>query len=97
MVAPVTGSATGTVADSLAALQDALGALNDAAVTAAAVRHYLVDAVTDLTPEASAAIERFATDQDGRALAARSRVPAAWGAVTDADARKRIARLIGGL
>lgn len=97
VVAPVTGPTTRAVAESLAALQDALGAMNDAVVTAAAVRHYLVNAATSLTPEAIAAIERFATDQDGRALAARTRVPAAWRVVTDADARKRIARLIGGL
>ncbi len=97
VVAPITGPTTAAVTEALAGLQDALGAMNDAVVTAATVRAYLVESASSLSAGDAEAIERFALAQEDRISAARARVPVAWRRVTEPEGRRRVARLIGNI
>ena len=97
VVNPVTGAATAAIAESLVDLQDALGAMNDAAVASAWLRDYLTALPATVETGEVAAIERFALMLEERIAVARARVPAAWRRVTGSDGRRRVARLIGGI
>ena len=97
VVGPVTGPTTAAIAQTLVGLQDALGAMNDAAVASAWLRAYLASPPTTVEPAEAAAIGRFAMMLEERVAVARARVPPAWRRVTGPDGRRRIARLIGGI
>lgn len=108
VVNAVTGPGTAAIAESLVDLQDALGAMNDAAVASAWLRDYLTmapatvqpaegAAIAAVGPAEAAAIERFAVMLEERIAVARARVPATWRRVTGSDGRRRVARLIGGI
>ena len=105
VVTTVTGPGTAAIAESLVDLQDALGAMNDAAVASAWLRDYLTMArataqpaeAAAIGPAETAAIERFALMLENRIAVARARVPATWRRVTGSDGRRRVARLIGGI
>ncbi|MBI2762794.1 MAG: CHAD domain-containing protein [Chloroflexi bacterium] len=94
VVTPIVGVPTGTATAGLVGLQDAIGAMNDAAVTASVVRAYLAER-TMLTPDETRAAERFALAQERQVAIARRRVPAAWRRVTGPAGRRRIAQVIG--
>ena len=97
VVGPVTGPTTAAIAQTLVGLQDALGAMNDAAVASAWLRAYLASTPKTVEPAEAAAIGRFAMMLEERVAVARARVPPAWRRVTGPDGRRRIARLIGGI
>ena len=97
VVTTVTGPGTAAIAESLVDLQDALGAMNDAAVASAWLRDYVTSLPATVQPAETAAIERFALMLENRIAVARARVPATWRRVTGADGRRRIGRLIGGI
>lgn len=105
VVTTVTGPGTAAIAESLVDLQDALGAMNDAAVASAWLRAYLTSlpatvqsaGAATIGPAETAAIERFALMLENRIAVARARVPATWRRVTGSDGRRRIGRLIGGI
>ena len=94
VVTPIVSVPTATATAGLVGLQDALGAMNDAAVTASVVRAYLAKRTT-LTPDETRAAERFALAQERQVAAARRRVPGAWRRVTGPVGRRRIAQVIG--
>lgn len=96
VITPILGVPITAVTTGLVGLQDTLGALNDAAVTAAEVRTYLAIAGT-VTPAETLAAEQFAQAQEREVASARRRVPAAWNRVTGVAGRRRIAQLIGSI
>lgn len=97
VMAPIMGVSTLPVTEGLVGLQDALGALNDAAVTEAVARADLHAARSTLTPDEAEAVERFALVQQDQIRAARRGVLPAWRRVTGPAGRRRIAQLIGAI
>lgn len=97
VVSSVTDRGATAIIEALVDLQDALGAMNDAAVASTWLRDYVASAPATIGPEEASAIERFALILEERIAAARARVPATWRRVTGSDGRRRIARLIGGI
>lgn len=95
VTAPVLDPGAAVVNETLVDLQDALGAMNDAAVAATWLRGYLAASATRLAPDAAAALDALARSLEQQVLDARARVPAAWRRVTGGEGRRRMARLIG--
>ncbi|MEW5992616.1 MAG: CHAD domain-containing protein [Chloroflexota bacterium] len=94
-VAPA--ATTAAIVASLVRIQDTLGAVNDAVVTAATCRAYLTERAGTLAAGEARAIERFAIAQERVAERGRRRAPAAWRAATSPAARRRLGRFIGGI
>ena len=95
VTAPMASAPVEPVVAVLVTLQDALGALNDALVTAGTARMYLGSKSAGLSPEESRAIERFAEAQELQAAQLRGRIPGAWRAAASPVTRHRVARLVG--
>jgi CHAD domain-containing protein len=87
---------TGIVA-TLVRIQDTLGAMNDATVTAATCHMYLDEHAGRLPDPEARAVARFAIAQERAAERLRRLAPAAWREATSPIARRRIGRFIGGL
>ena len=97
VAAPLSTEPAGAIVATLVRLQDTLGAMNDATVTAATCRAYLEEHAMGLPVPEARAVERFAIAQERAAASLRRRVPAAWRAATSPLGRRRIGRFIGGL
>ena len=97
VVVPLSTEPAAAIVAALVRLQDTLGAMNDATVTAGACRAYLDEHVGTLQATEVRAVSRFATAQEGAAEILRHRAPAAWRGATSPLARRRIGRFIGGL
>ncbi len=95
VTAPMALAPVEPVVAALVRLQDALGALNDATVTAGVARGYLDSTPAGLDPDEIRAIERFAASQERAAERLRRRIPWAWRTATSPASRRRVARLIG--
>jgi CHAD domain-containing protein len=80
--------------DRLVALQDHLGALNDAAVTAAAVRAFLADRRIALEPHERATIARYAADQERELGRLRRGIGRPWRPVNSAAFARRLGRTV---
>jgi CHAD domain-containing protein len=93
--APMASAPVEPVVATLVSLQDGLGALNDATVTAGVARTYLGSQPAGLRPEEISAIERFAESQERAAEQLRGRIPSIWRVATSPAARRRMARLVG--
>ena len=94
---PLSAAPTAAIVASLVRLQDTLGAMNDASVTAATCRAYLDEHLEALPAPEARAVVRFAIAQERSAESLRRRAPAAWRGATSPLARRRIGRFIGGL
>ena len=95
VTAPMASAPVEPIVATLVRLQDALGALNDATVTAGVARGYLISSPAILEPEEIRAIEQFAADQERAAERLRRRIPSTWRVTTSPAARRRLARLVG--
>jgi CHAD domain-containing protein len=78
----------------LVALQDHLGAMNDAAVTAAAVRSFLERHHPDLAPVEQAEIARYLADREREVARLRRSSVWPWRRVTAITFARRLARLM---
>jgi CHAD domain-containing protein len=94
--APMSSGSPEAIVAALVNVQDTLGAMNDATVTAATLRAYLAEHSGVLSPIEARAVSRFAIDQERAAERLRRRAPSAWGRATSPLARRRIGRFIGG-
>jgi len=97
VVVPISTEPAPAIVATLVRLQDTLGGMNDAAVTAGVCRAYLDEHAGTLSATEARAVGRFATAQERAAESLRRRAPAAWRSATSALARRRIGRFIGGL
>ena len=97
VAAPLSAAPTTAIVASLVRVQDTLGAMHDAAVTAATCRAFLDEHAGVLPGSGSRAVARFAIAQERTAERLRQRAPAAWRGATSPIARRRIARFIGGI
>jgi len=97
VVVPLSTEPAPAIVAALVRLQDTLGAMNDATVTAGACRAYLDEHVGTLPATEVRAVGRFATAQERAAESLRRLAPAAWRGATSPLARRRIGRFIGGL
>ncbi|MGK2850699.1 MAG: CHAD domain-containing protein [Candidatus Limnocylindrales bacterium] len=93
--------ALGTEADPLiakvTALQDHLGLMNDADVTAGMARTFLVEHAGDLSPLESAAIGRYLVDREKETMRLRRTVGPAWRGVAGVRFRRGLGRVVAGL
>jgi triphosphatase len=98
-LAPLLGPERAGLVEQLVALQDHLGALNDAVVGAAAVRSFLAahdgpPAAADLDPATRAAIERYLADREQVAAELRGGFPARWRPIAGATFTRRLASAV---
>jgi CHAD domain-containing protein len=93
--------ALGADADSLiarvTALQDHLGLMNDADVTASMTRTFLVEQAGDLSALESAAIGRYLVDREKEVARLRRTVGATWRGVAGLRFRRTLGRVVAGL
>ncbi len=79
------------------ALQDHLGLMNDADVTASMTRTFLVEHTGDLGATESAAIGRYLVDREKEVARLRRRVGVTWRAVAGLRFRRTLGRVVAGL
>lgn len=79
------------------ALQDHLGLMNDADVTASMARTILVEHAGDLSPLESAAIGRYLVDRERETMRLRRTVGPAWRGVAGVRFRRGLGRVAAGL
>ena len=79
------------------ALQDHLGLMNDAHITAGMARTFLVDHAAELSPLESAAIGRYLVDRERELARLRRTVGPAWRGVSGLGFRRALGRLVAGL
>jgi triphosphatase len=93
--------ALGTDADPLiarvTALQDHLGLMNDADVTASMTRTFLVEQAGNLSALESAAIGRYLVDREKEVARLRRTVGATWRGVAGLRFRRTLGRVVAGL
>ncbi len=79
------------------ALQDHLGLMNDADVTASMTRTFLVEHTGDMSTTESAAIGRYLVDREKEVARLRRTVGATWRTVAGLRFRRTLGRLVAGL
>jgi CHAD domain-containing protein len=79
------------------ALQDHLGLMNDAHITAGMARTFLVDHAAELSPLESAAIGRYLVDREREVARLRRSVGAPWRGVAGLRFRRGLGRVVAGL
>ena len=79
------------------ALQDHLGLMNDADVTASMTRTFLVEHTGDLSAPESAAIGRYLVDREKEVGRLRRTVGATWRGVAGVRFRRTLGRVVAGL
>ena len=79
------------------ALQDHLGLMNDADVTASMTRTFLVEHTGDLSAPESAAIGRYLVDREKEVARLRRGVGATWRGVAGIRFRRTLGRVVAGL
>jgi CHAD domain-containing protein len=79
------------------ALQDHLGLMNDADVTASMTRTFLAEQAGDLTAPQSAAIGRYLLDREREVERLRRSVGATWRGVAGLRFRRTLGRVVAGL
>jgi CHAD domain-containing protein len=79
------------------ALQDHLGLMNDADVTASMTRTFLVEHTGDLSAPESAAIGRYLVDREREVARLRRAVGATWRGVAGVRFRRTLGRVVAGL
>jgi CHAD domain-containing protein len=80
----------------LVALQDQLGALNDAAIAAEATRAFLAERHATLQPEQRSAIEAYLADRERQVRLLRRGVARVWRPITSQAFARRLARAVAG-
>ena len=79
------------------ALQDHLGLMNDADVSASMARTFLVEHAGDLSPLESAAIGRYLVSRESEVARLRRTIGAAWRGVASVTFRRTLGRVVAGL
>jgi triphosphatase len=79
------------------AMQDHLGLMNDASVTASMTRTFLVEHAGDLSAQESAAIGRYLVDREKEVARLRRTIGPTWRGVTGLRFRRTLGRLVAGL
>ena len=91
------GSESGPLIARVTALQDHLGLMHDADVTAAMARTFLVDHAGDLSPLESAAIGRYLVDRERETARLRRTIGPTWRGVASLRFRRQLGRVVAGL
>ena len=79
------------------ALQDHLGLMNDADVSASMARTFLVEHAGDLSPLESAAIGRYLVSREREVARLRRTIGTAWRGVASVTFRRTLGRVVAGL
>jgi len=91
------GPESGLLIERVTALQDHLGELNDADVTAHMARSFLVENAGALSPLESAAIARYLVSREREVARLRRTVGGPWRGVTGVSFRRALARTVASL
>jgi CHAD domain-containing protein len=91
------GEGSGPLIERVTALQDHLGLMNDADVTASMTRTFLVEHAGDLSPLESAAIGRYLVDREREVARLRRTIGATWRGVAGLRFRHSLGRVVSGL
>jgi len=81
----------------ITALQDHLGLMNDADVSASMARTFLVEHAGDLSPLESAAIGRYLVSREREVARLRRTIGTAWRGVASVTFRRTLGRVVAGL
>lgn len=79
------------------ALQDHLGLMNDAEVTASMARTFLVEHAADLSPAESGAIGRYLVDREKEVARLRRTIGVPWRGLAGPGFRRALGRVVAGL
>jgi CHAD domain-containing protein len=79
------------------ALQDHLGLMNDADVTASMTRTFLLEHAADLSAPETAAIGRYLVDREKEVARLRRAIGPTWRGVTGVQFRRTLGRVVAGL
>jgi len=79
------------------ALQDHLGLMNDADVTASMTRTFLLEQAADLSATETAAIGRYLVDREKEVARLRRTIGPTWRGITGVQFRKTLGRVVAGL
>ena len=79
------------------ALQDHLGLMNDADVTASMTRTFLLEHAADLSAPETAAIGRYLVDREKEVARLRRTIGPTWRGVTGVQFRRTLGRVVAGL
>ena len=91
------GDDSGPLIERVTALQDHLGLMNDANVSASMARTFLVEHAGDLSPLESQAIGRFLVSREREVARLRRSIGAPWRGVAGVTFRRRLGRVVAGL
>ena len=91
------GDDAGPLIDRVTALQDHLGLMNDANVSASMARTFLVEHAGDLSPLESQAIGRFLVSREREVGRLRRSIGTSWRGVAGVTYRRRLGRVVAGL
>jgi CHAD domain-containing protein len=91
------GDDAGPLIARVTALQDHLGLMNDADVSASMARTFLVEHAGDLSPLESAAIGRFLVSREREVARLRRSIGAPWRGVAGVTFRRKLGRVVAGL
>ena len=91
------GSEADPLIERVTALQDHLGLMNDADVTASMTRTFLVEQAGDLSLLESAAIGRYLVDREKEVARLRRTIGATWRGVAGLRFRRTLGRVVAGL
>jgi CHAD domain-containing protein len=91
------GDDAGPLIERVTALQDHLGLMNDANVSASMARTFLVEHAGDLSPLESQAIGRFLVSREREVARLRRSIGASWRGVAGVTFRRRLGRVVAGL
>jgi CHAD domain-containing protein len=91
------GDDAGPLIERVTALQDHLGLMNDANVSASMARTFLVEHAGDLSPLESQAIGRFLVSREREVARLRRSIGAPWRGIAGVTFRRRLGRVVSGL
>ena len=91
------GDDAGLLIERVTALQDHLGLMNDANVSASMARTFLVEHAGDLSPLESQAIGRFLVSREREVARLRRSIGTPWRGVAGVTFRRRLGRVVAGL
>ena len=91
------GDDAATLIARVTALQDHLGLMNDADVSASMARTFLVEHAGDLSPLESAAIGRYLVSREREVARLRRTIGTAWRGVASVTFRRTLGRVVAGL
>ena len=91
------GPEAAVLIERVTAMQDHLGLMNDADITASMTRTFLVEHAGELSPPESAAIGRYLVDREREVARLRRSIGVSWRGVAGARFKRGLGRVVADL